>query len=387
MKGKQSIFNTTFFLVCIFAITFIMLGNQMIGYEGTNYGDEESTTAKVVELLQQEVEEGQGGFTSTVVYFTAQITSGIHKGDMVDGMQYIDEMFLPVPQKVEEGDAVLLLTTEGDGGTSWIYADHDTTMAMGVMVALFFLCILLIGRGKGVATILSLLFTMGAIFFVYIPAILSGINVYQMTVVVAVFIILSSLILLNGCNGKTLCAIVGNLGGVMLAGVLSLVFNSALGITGIVDQDYVFLTMLTDEVSIDLQAVVWSGILIGALGAIMDVAMSISSAMHELAQEMEEKSFRRLVDAGMRIGQDAIGTMTNTLILAYVGGSLAVVLLFAAYDKNMMLLLNLEMVSIEVIQAVMGSMGILLAVPLTVFFSAWLATRPIAGGVQRRDKE
>jgi len=117
---------------------------------------------------------------------------------------------------------------------------------------------------------------------------------------------------------------------------------------------------------------VWGGILIGSLGAIMDVSMSISSAMQELSNEMRDKNFINMVHSGMNIGRDAIGTMTNTLILAYVGSSLAIILLFTAYNRNLLVLINFEMIVVEIIQSIVGSIGILLAVPVTVFFAAWI---------------
>ena len=104
----------------------------------------------------------------------------------------------------------------------------------------------------------------------------------------------------------------------------------------------------------------------------MDVAMSIASAMNELAEHMERKSFSRLLKSGMNIGIDSIGTMTSTLILAYIGGSLAMVLLLIAYNKNLLYLFNLEMIVVEVIQAIIGSMGILFAVPVTALISAYI---------------
>ena len=107
----------------------------------------------------------------------------------------------------------------------------------------------------------------------------------------------------------------------------------------------------------------------------MDVAMSIASALQELAENMGKRSFWRLFRSGMNIGRDAIGTMTNTLILAYIGGSMATVLLLMAYNMNPLYLFNLEMIVVEVLQAVVGSIGILLAVPATAFFASYLYTR------------
>ena len=158
----------------------------------------------------------------------------------------------------------------------------------------------------------------------------------------------------------------------MATGVLAIFVNKAFGVTGIINQDYLFLTMLEGGVSIDLPALIWGGILIGSLGAIMDVSMSLASAMQELSEQMYQPSFKKLVISGFNIGRDAIGTMTNTLILAYVGGSMATILLFTAYTSDFVVLLNYEMLLVEIIQAIVGSIGILLAVPITVFFSAWV---------------
>ena len=151
--------------------------------------------------------------------------------------------------------------------------------------------------------------------------------------------------------------------------------SKILNLTGFIDEDYVFLNYLELDKPIDLVAIIWSGILIGSLGAVMDVAMSIASAMNELAENMDKKTFSRLLRSGMNIGRDAIGTMTNTLILAYVGGSLATVLLLIAYNRNLLYLFSLEMIVVEVLQAIVGSMGILFAVPVTAIFSAYIFTR------------
>lgn len=319
----------------------------------------------------------EGQPSNKTVFFFAKITSGEQKDRWVFATQYIDYIYASPPRQVEEGDKVLLSGTPNPetGELSWSFVEHNRIDALVGLGLVFFGLILLIGRSKGVATILSLVLTVGAIFGVYIPAILWGKNIYLYTVLVAVYVILMSLLLLNGINIKSFCAIVGNIGGVLVAGALALVMNGLLGITGVVDEQYVFLMYLERQKPLDLQAVVWGGILIGSLGAVMDIAMSIASAMKELSDSMEHKTFANMVKSGMNIGKDAIGTMTNTLILAYIGGSLATVLLLVAYNKAPLLLFNMEMIVVEVLQAIVGSMGILFAVPITVFVSATLFCR------------
>ena len=188
--------------------------------------------------------------------------------------------------------------------------------------------------GAGVQTILALSLTCLMIFLVYIPSILSGVNVYISTIAVSAAIILASLLLINGANKKTLCAVAGNLSGVIIAGLLALFMNSTLKLTGIIDEHYVYLTYVNADNPLNLISIIWGGMVLGSLGAVMDVAMSISSSMHELAEHMSRRSFSKMLRSGMNIGRDVIGTMTNTLILAYIGGSLALVLLLIVNTKN-----------------------------------------------------
>jgi uncharacterized membrane protein len=143
-----------------------------------------------------------------------------------------------------------------------------------------------------------------------------------------------------------------------------------LNLTGLIDQDSIFLLMMNPEKPIDLMAILWSSIVIGSLGAVMDISMSIASAMNELAENIDNKDFRIFLKSGLNIGQDSIGTMTNTLILAYIGSSLSVVLLMIVYHSDILQLINLEMIVFEILQAI-----ILLAIPITSLFSAYIFSR------------
>jgi uncharacterized membrane protein len=372
-KNKSII---SFITVCILSFLFILIGNRMSNYTSTDAVKEDVMTAKVLSDIDIKTEELMDGMENKVVIFQAEITSGGLKGKIFKIQQNIDETYFPVPKQVEIGDKILVSNSDTMGvqgeSLEWYYVGPNRIGGMVVLVLSFFILILLIGKIKGITTVVSLIITIASIFYVYIPSILSGKNIYVSTCIITVFIILSSLIILNGLNKKTLCAIVGNVGGIFIAGVLALFVNSVLEITGMVDQEYMFLTMLENSASIDLRAVVWGGILIGSLGAIMDVSMSIASAMQELSSQMRDRNFINMVHSGMNIGRDAIGTMTNTLILAYVGSSLAIILLFTAYNRNLLVLINFEMIVVEIIQSLVGSIGILLAVPVTVLFAAWI---------------
>lgn len=349
-----------------------MIGNRICGYIPGGAGETDVESAKVIKLvdIREEIIEG---LQNTVIVFQAEMLTGDEKGQVLEMEQIINDVTIDKPNPVEVKDRILVSNTDLMGNATedaqWYYLQQDRIPGMLCLAAIFLILLLIIGKLKGLTTIISLAFTGAAVFCVYIPAILSGKDVYLTTIIITIYIIFSSLILLNGFNKKTLCAIVGNIGGILATGVLAFVVNYALKITGMVNEDYVFLAAIGDDSSIDLRAIVWSGIMIGSLGAIMDVSMSIASAMQELAVEMKDRTFKRMVSSGMNIGRDAIGTMTITLILAYAGSSIASILLFTLNNRNLLILMNFEMIVVEVIQAIVGSLGILLAVPITVLFA------------------
>jgi uncharacterized membrane protein len=176
-----------------------------------------------------------------------------------------------------------------------------------------------------------------------------------------------TLLIVSGTGKKTTAAAFGCLGGLFVSGILTVIMDGALKLTGMVDEESVYLTYLNTESPIDLRAVIFASILIGALGAVMDVAMSISSSLKEISDKMKGTSFSVLFKSGITIGRDIMGTMANTLILAYIGSSMSVVLLIIAYNNSMRLMFNREMIVVEILQALVGSLGILATIPLTSF--------------------
>ncbi len=370
-----------YLLIVGFSILFIVFGSIICKPELFEQNTEEFYKAKVISVGEIETEvftlDDGNSFESRKIHFTALITSGVNNGETVEAVQIMNTMYSIQAKEIKNGSKIIVSPSsmlEADQ-EEWIFIEYnrsDTLIWFGII---FLLLLLIFGRSKGLSTIISLAFTVFAIFSVYIPSILKGYNIYLSTFVVSIFLIFMSLLIMNGANKKTICAIVGNIGGVAVAALIAIVMNHILNITGIVDEDYAFLMSAQLKSPINLIAIVWGGIVIGSLGAIMDVAMSISSAMNELAENMEERTFAKLLKSGMNIGRDTIGTMTNTLILAYVGSSLATVLLMIVYNKNTLFLFNMEMIVVEVLQAIVGSLGILFAVPATALFSAYIFTK------------
>lgn len=385
MKSNARKQAAIYAVTVILSVIFIVVGSFVCKPAILSEGVEDYYRAEVVGIGDVEEEsfsldDGETMVSNKRIKFSAKMKSGPYKGDTVEAVQDVDDMYAYQPHDVKLGDEVLLSRPgydmeNGEMGdeVSWVFIEHNRISKIIWLIVIFLLLIVLIGRKKGLSTIISLIFTVLAIFLVYIPSILKGYNIYLMTVIVSVFAIFMSLIVINGWNLKTICAIAGNLTGLAVSGVLAVAMHRILGLTGMIDEDYVMLTLMDNPV--DLRAVLWGGLVIGALGAVMDVAMSIASAMKELNDTMSNKSFFRMLHSGMNIGRDAIGTMTNTLILAYIGGALATVLLLVAYNKNMYYLFNMEMITAEIVCAIVGSIGILAAVPSTAIISAYLFNR------------
>lgn len=382
MKKQTAIYLITILL----SIAFVFVGNLICRPPSLSEGVEDYYRAKVLEIgnvqeAEFSLDDGETMVSNKRIEFTARMINGPYKGDTVEALQDIDDMYAYQPKDVEPGDEVLLARPSYDlesgelgGDSDWVLIEHNRIGKIIWFVIAFLLLIVFIGHRKGITTIIALLFTVLAIFLVYIPGILKGYNIYALTVIVSAFTIISSLIIINGWNFKTICAISGNIIGVAFAGITALIMSKAFRLTGMVEQNYVMLTQL--ETPIDLLGVIWGGVLVGALGAIMDVAMSIASAMKELNDTMSNKSFFRMLRSGMNIGRDAIGTMTNTLILAYIGGALASVLLLTIH-QNIYYLFNMEMILVEILSAIAGSIGILAAVPATAVISAFVFNRYI----------
>jgi uncharacterized membrane protein len=190
--------------------------------------------------------------------------------------------------------------------------------------------------------------------------------------VTAVFTIVSTLLIVIGANKKALSAMLGCLGGVLLASVLMYVMDIALRLTGMLDRDMQALLLLDHP--LDLRAVIFAGVILGAVGAIMDVAMSIASSLWEVKEAGGVSDFPGIFSSGINIGRDIFGSMLNTLILAYIGSSLSFLLLVIAHNPVSMVLFNSELIIVEFLRALVGSFGMLLAIPLTAVICAWQYT-------------
>ena len=185
-------------------------------------------------------------------------------------------------------------------------------------------------------------------------------------------VVLITFIIVSGFSKKTIAATIGTIGGIIVAGIFAIVFGNLMKLTGACEHSN-NLSMAENVPDFNFESIMISGIIIGALGACMDVGMSIASSLHELSVEGKGMTIKKLIKSGMNIGKDVMGTMTNTLILAYVGSSLLVILLLKGYNiEAYQIANNVELVVEEVLRAIAGSFGLVFTIPITTLASALL---------------
>lgn len=367
-------------ITIIISVIYIIVGNKISTKDFTFFENnaqvnlEKAVVLEILgeqEILQQDF-EGNNITIGKDIIFKAKI---LKNGDIVEAKQTFDD-YAPLNQReIQKGDKLFLYENEEvDGSIAW-YADELIRLdGIIVLVIIFIILILIFGRVQGINTIISLIFTCLAIFIVFIPSILSGQNIYISSIITCIYITSMTLLIVYGTNLKSLSAALGCLSGILIAGLLTAIMSNILNITGILNEESVYITYINDS-TIDLRAIVFGSIIVGAIGAIMDVAMSLSSSLYELSINIENPKFSQILKSGFEIGRDIMGTMANTLILAYIGSSLSSVLLLCVYNNSLEYLLNKELIIVEVLQMLAGSIGIMMAIPFTTLISSLLYTR------------
>jgi len=275
----------------------------------------------------------------------------------------------------QAGDAVLVQSTQAPtGGEVFYIVDHGRTRTLWIFGALFVGLVLFVGRWYGVRSLLGLAVTYLVLMRFIIPAILSGYSPLVVSLIGGVGIMASTLALAHGIDRKSTAAIGGTAAALVLIVVLSQIAIVAAKLTGLVGDDEASTVFVLFGGAIDARGLLLSGILIGALGALDDVTMTQSSAVFELREANPTLQPRGLYERGMRIGRDHIASIVNTLVLAYAGASLPLLVILASQTEGMSTLLNREFLASEIVRTLVGSIGIVAAVPLTTAAAAMLAT-------------
>ena len=365
-------------VVTVIAATIIIYFGNFYTSAGLRVFVNENIVSKAVVLSveREEVDSyymGGSEFRNVTVFFTCEIQEGPYAGRVVTATQSIDGMYGEKGIKpVETGDTIFALYGQSaSGGADWYFLEYQRLDKMLILGLLFCVLVLIFGKLKGVNTLLSLGFTCAYVFLVFVPAVLNGYDIYLHAILTCLYTIVVSLLLLNGLSTKTFTTVIGCVLGVLTAGAITVVMDKVLLLSGFTDEHAIHLLMLNASNPIDLKAITFGAIMIGAMGAVMDVAMDLSSALYEIQVNAPDISFKNMVKSGFAIGRDTMGTMANTLVLAYIGSSLCSTLLLFTYTSSLVDMMNKEGIIVELLQAIAGSTAILMTMPATVFACAF----------------
>ena len=299
-----------------------------------------------------------------------QILSGDHKDEIMTVTNYMSALF---NVDVQQGDRIIVrIMTDENGSYYASVFNYDRGIVLGVFLLVFFILLAALGGKKGLGALAGLLLTLGCIWFILIPCLLRGVPAIPVTIAVSAVSAAAGLIFLNGYSKKTFCAVCGCVGGVLVSGIAAAVVGILSPMNGFNMQEAENLILYGADEGLKVSGLLVCGVLISALGAVMDVALGIASSVWEMKEQNPDASVGSLFRSGMQIGKDAMGTMANTLILAFAGSSLNMLILVQTYDIPFLQLINTDSIALEVVQSVAGSIGILLTVPLVAFISAKL---------------
>jgi len=338
-------------------------------------------------LQASEIEERPEDYFS-VQNVTLRIDSGKFKGDIHEIENVLsDHAYYDII--VEEGQRVSLMIEEyPDGGYNVYISDYYRINSIIYLLGAFVVLVVLIGGPKGVKSLISLGVTISAVLFVMLPLILKGINPILVSVITAVLVTIVTIVLVAGFNHKSLSAIAGTSIGVIVAGVISYIVGNQASLSGLSAEEATMLMYIPQGIQFNFRHLLFAGIIMGALGAAMDVGISIASAIDEIHKANPRLSARRLFRSGMNVGKDVMGTMVNTLILAYTGTSIPMLLLFMAYETDLSKVFNLDVIATEIVRSLSGSIGLILTIPITAMIASYYAKdKRVAGDKDQEENE
>jgi uncharacterized membrane protein len=323
----------------------------------------------IVEEVQY-VDFAQNGEIQTKQSAEIKLCSGANKGDIIN----VDNMLTGNPYydiKLKKGAKVILHVEQEDGLTVYSIEDLKRSDVLGFLLLLFCGLLIYVGKRKGIYSLFSIMLTCVLIYYCLSPLILYGINPIFATLLICLASTAMTLYLVGGFNKKSSSAVIGCLLSIIAASMLSFITVKLANLTGLANENSVFL--YTAHPELDFISITISMIVLATLGAVMDVGMSIASTINEIYMLDNNKTVKELFISGMNVGRDIIGTMANTLILVYLGGALPLLLLASNIDFQKFI--NLNQVVTEISAALIGSIAIVICVPLTAFVTSELMKR------------
>lgn len=304
----------------------------------------------------------------------AEVKTGQYKGEIMQVYGYVGPLY---GGQLKAGDgATLLISTYADGSHVATVYEYNRLPALAVIVAMFLIATVAVGGKVGAKSLVALAMTLVCLFWILIPLLMKGAPTLLTVFLVCAYITVVTMVILGGVQRKTVCAALGTIAGTALALLFGLAVQGLARVDGLRLTDVEPLLQLRQTgTPLGLRGLLVGGIVISALGAVMDVAMSIASALTEVHTVAPNRNTRELFRSGMNIGRDMVGTMTNTLILAFLGSGFALIIYLYSLGLSPYQLISSSYLTIEVVSSISSSIGVILSVPLTALISSVILTR------------
>ena len=322
--------------------------------------------AEVVDIIKDNETESGNQIGDQVV--SLKLLSGDYKGNTVEAVSSSSYLY---GAHCEVGMRVIAEVNESDDSLYVTVYSQDRTWMLYAIVLLFLITLCIIGGRQGLNSAVALVFTFVCIVFLFLPMIYRGISPIFAAVVVAVLTTFVTMYLIGVLSSKSVTSMIGTVAGVGISAVLAVLFGRLTGISGYNVSDIEQLEYVGQMTDVRIGELLYAGILISALGAVMDVAMSVASTISEIHYRNPELSRKELFTSGIRVGKDMMGTMSNTLILAFTGSSINTLVFMYVYGYTSTQITNMYSIGIEVIQGISSTMGVILTVPIVSVICAW----------------
>ncbi len=330
--------------------------------------------ATVVKVLEDNLSED--GTRAGSQRLEVEITSGEYRGTVCEASNMAGYLY---GAQCEVGTKVIVQVSEYEGDFSVSVYNYDRGMTLYILVGLFLVVLCMIGGRKGVMSAASLVFTFVCIIFLYVPLMYLGYSPFFAATLVVILTTLVTMYFIGGFSIKTACSVLGTIAGVVVAGLIAMIFGNLSHISGWNVSEIETMIVIGQNSKLQIGGMMFSGILIASLGAVMDVSMSVASTINEIYLHNPKLTAKQLFTAGIHVGQDMMGTMSNTLILAFTGGSINTLMIIYAYSMPYLQIMNMYDIGIEILQGISGTLGVILTVPFVSIISAVWMTRKKSG--------
>lgn len=354
----------SFFKSAVFLAVFFLATPALVWAQEIHQDLQETINGKVLEIVSDTQREVTGTDTMTSVQeLRVELTEGDRSGEVVSITSEV--------VRLKEGDKIFVnrLVTI-DGREFFAYADFERRPVLAVVFLAFVAMLLFFSRWQGVRALLSLAASVAAILFILVPALLAGYDATLTTIGIAAVILALALFGTHGINPRSIIAFLGTYGAVLITGLIAFPSVHIMRLSGFSNDAAVYLNFATNG-TLDLTGLLLGSIIIGILGALDDVSITQVSVVEELKGANPNFTFSELYKRASVVGRNHIGSMVNTLALAYAAVSLPLILLYAKSDNAWLTVLNQEVVAAELLRIIVGSMGLILAVPATTAAAAW----------------